>query len=190
MAPRDAGTKNLKGNAQKIMLANLPGELEDERNLAGIELTLSGAGEADGRYLLFEPVEKHPAFAIGNDHYTIALGRKNYALPFSLRLLEAEKEMHPGTDIARSYSSTVMMIDGDVSQRATITMNHQLRYKGYTVYQSSFNEGDGQQSVSFAVVKNSGRVFPYAASITLCLGLIVHLCLRLPTLFRRQSHEG
>ncbi len=90
--------------------------------------------------------------------------------------------------MARSYRSVVQLSDGAVQQRAEITMNHPLRYKGYTVYQSSFLGNDANaptNAVSFAVVRNSGRVFPYVASITLCIGLLVHLCFKLPSLIQR-----
>jgi len=193
MAMRDSDAKNLKGHAQKVKLSPLADYLEEERNLSGAEITVTGASaDADGIYLAFEPMEKQPEFTIGNDTYTLTLSRENYPLPFSLQLLESEKQVHPGTDVPRSYRSTVLLSDGDLHQRAIITMNHPLRYKGYTVYQASFNGGEDAtqtKSVSFAIVQNSGRVFPYVASLTLCLGLIIHLCLRLPTLIKRSSHE-
>ena len=192
MAMRSGNAERLQGPAQKVMLDTLAGYLEDERNLAGIELSIFGASpDADGTYIAFEPMEKQPTFTIGKDRYTIALGREAYALPFSLQLLEAQKEMHPGTSTPRSYRSVVMLSDGALQERAVITMNHPLRYKGYTVYQASFNGEEGNdpvQSVSFAIVQNSGRVFPYVASGTLCLGLLIHLGLRLPALIRRKSH--
>jgi len=189
MAERSASGTNFKGPAQKVMLAPLANVLEDERNLAGMEISVSGAGTGDGIYLAFEPMEHQPRFKIGSDNYNITLGREHYPLPFALQLLAAEKEVHPGTDVPRSYSSTVMLTDGELQQRAVITMNHPLRYKGYTVYQASFN-GDAEtvqtKSVSFAIVQNTGRVFPYVASITLCIGLLIHLCFRLPTLIKRN----
>ncbi len=194
MALRADKNASLKGSAQKVKLAEIPAELEDERNFAGIELAVSGIkSEADGTYILFEPMEHQPRFTIGNDIYNITLGRASYALPFALQLLDADKETHPGTDVPRSFRSSLLLIDGNLQQRATITMNHPLRYKGYTIYQSSFNSGEGSsapESVSFAIVKNSGRAFPYVASITLCIGLLIHLCFRLPTILRRSRHAS
>jgi len=181
MANRSGDAGDFKGPAQKVMLAPLEGYLEDERNLSGAEMTISGVGT----YIAFEPMEHQPEFKIGGDSYAVTLGRAAYALPFSLQLLDYAKEVHPGTDVPRSYRSTVLISDGDLHQRAVITMNHPLRYKGYTVYQASFNGGEDTESVSFAIVQNSGRVFPYVASITLCLGLLIHLSLKLPTLIRR-----
>jgi len=190
MAMRSGDTPAFHGSARKIMLSPLADYLEEEHNLAGVEFTVSGAGpEADGTYIAFEPMEKQPTFTLGGDTYRISLGREYYSLPFTLQLLDAEKDIYPGTDVPRSYRSTVMLTDGDVQQRAVITMNHPLRYKGYTVYQSSFSGNDRDtKSVSFAVVRNGGRIFPYVASITLCIGLLIHLSFRLPALLRRQLH--
>jgi hypothetical protein len=192
MAPRAATGETLHGSAQKVMLSRIANDIDHERNLAGVEIAIEGAGkDKDGLYIAFEPMKKQPAITIGADQYTITIGRLPHALPFSLQLLDAEKEVHPGTDMVRSYRSTVLLRDGAVQQRAEITMNHPLRYKGYTVYQSSFLSADAASptsGVSFAVVRNSGRVFPYVASITVCIGLLIHLCLKLPHLIQRGRH--
>ena len=103
-------------------------------------------------------------------------------------------ETHPGTMVARSYESTVLLQDGNIRQKVHITMNHPLRYKGYTIYQTSFDQNAKDQkdthAVSYTVVRNWGRIFPYVASVTLCLGLLVHLCLKLPGLIRKPSHAA
>lgn len=193
MQMREATDEAFKGPARKVTLKPLPGELEDERNLAGLEVTVrQAAAEADGTYLLFEPISQQPSFSIGADRYALMLARKTYALPFTVELLDAEKKNHPGTEMPRSYSSTVLIRDGALEQRAVITMNHPLRYKGYTLYQSSFFSAakEGEPAlVSFTVVQNTGRVFPYVASVTICIGLLIHLWRKLPTLLRRDREE-
>ncbi len=192
MAPRQSNSPDLHGPAKKVMLSPLADYLEDERNLSGAELGIAKTGtEADGTYIAFEPMEKQPRFVVGKDSYGITLGRADYPLPFALQLLDAQEKVHPGTDVPSSYRSVVMLTDGAVRQRFVITMNHPLRYKGYTVYQASFSgDADTSQtkSVSFAIVQNGGRVFPYIASLTLCLGLVdSSVCLRLPGLIKRHS---
>ena len=194
MANRAATDAALHGPAQKVMLSAIANDTDDERNLAGPELVVSGAGKGvDGIYIAFEPMSKQPRFSIGKDRYDITLRRARHTLPFTLQLLTAEKDLHPGTGMVRSYRSTVMLRDGAVQQRAEITMNHPLRYRGYTVYQSSFNSRRAEaeaSSVSFAVVRNAGRVFPYIASVTLCIGLLIHLCFKLPNLMQRGRYAA
>lgn len=178
MNMRPHGDSTTRGLAQKVTLAPIANEMEDEQNLAGAELEITGLNpKTDGLYLAFEAAQKPLTLPHGKDEFRLRLGRKPHALPFTLTLIDFAKQHHPGTLTPRSYRSTVMIEDGPLQQRATITMNNPLRYKGYTVYQSSFNEGENP-TVSFAVVKNTGRVFPYVASITLCIGLLFHLWMR------------
>ena len=83
--------------------------------------------------------------------------------------------LHPGTDMAKSYSSDVILIDGDISRPVLIQMNEPLRYMDYTFYQSSFNEGPNVDTTILAVVKNYGRLFPYISSIIMCIGILFHM---------------
>ena len=95
--------------------------------------------------------------------------------------------MHPGTGIAKSYSSDINLIESGISKRILIKMNNPLRHKGYTFFQSSFIENlDGETTV-LAAVKNYGRLFPYVSSIIMCIGLLIHLFMKLPVLFNKQK---
>ena len=97
--------------------------------------------------------------------------------------------MHPGTGIAKSYSSNVNVIEDGMSKHILIKMNNPLRHKGYTFYQSSFIESlEGETSV-LAAVKNYGRLFPYISSIIMCFGLLIHLVVKLPKLFKGRYNE-
>lgn len=106
-------------------------------------------------------------------------------LPFALSLEDFDMQLHPGTSMAKSYTSHVVVEDGTLRWPATISMNAPLRYKGYTFYQSSFEEMNTHDATVLAVVKNPVRLFPYLASGLMCLGLLIHLCQRLPALLRR-----
>ena len=83
--------------------------------------------------------------------------------------------MHPGTNIAKSYSSRVNLIDDIISRKVLIQMNEPLRYRGYTFYQASFIEGQETDTSVLATVKNHGRLFPYISTIIMCIGLLVHM---------------
>ena len=66
-------------------------------------------------------------------------------------------------------------------------MNAPLRHKGYTLYQASYAELDnGKEATVLAVVKNSGRLFPYISSIIMAVGLLVHLFINLPRLLQKH----
>lgn len=155
---------------------------EESQNIPGIIFSISGAGTSDGRYGIFEnaPITQH--LATGSKNYTIELRRERTSLPFKLKLIKFSKDVYPGTDKPRAFQSEVIVQDGDLQWHSLISMNNPLRYKGYTFYQSSFIENDHGDLTVLAVVKNIGAIFPYIASITLCVGLMANMFIRLPKL--------
>ena len=114
------------------------------------------------------------------------LRRERTYLPFSLELIDFKKEMHTGTDIAKSYSSKINLHEKDIKRPVLIEMNIPLRHKNYTFYQSSFREDNFNSTTILSVVKNYGRLFPYISSIIMCIGLLLHMVLRLPMLFSER----
>ncbi len=155
---------------------------EENQNIPGIVFTISGTSASDGRYGIFEnmPIEQH--INVGDKKYIVALRRERTILPFDIKLIKFEKQIYPGTDKPRAFQSEVILKDGDLQWHSLISMNNPLRYKGYTFYQSSFIENEHGAATVLAVVKNIGAIFPYIASITLCIGLLAHLFIRLPKL--------
>lgn len=180
--PEEGDTKIYHGMAKPMMLT--PGKLrrEDEENLAGMRLILTGVKDTAqaGVYVVLEGIAKYPVFDMGGETYRLALRRAQRALPFSVTLLDFKRDMHPGTMMAKSYQSRVKIMDGEQSWESTIRMNEPLRYKGYTLYQASFVQTGGEDISVLSVVQNAGRVFPYLSGILMSLGLLIHLFLRKP----------
>ncbi len=168
------------GLAEQMKLIAAPPEKENEANLSGITFTVSGTGETqDGTYVIMEEVPHAPTITHDKNIYRFSIGRAQRELPFTVELKNFRREFHPGTDTPRSFESDIVVHDGDIAWPYTIRMNEPLRYKGYTLYQSSFSvRPDGEYSI-LSVVTNSGRVFPYLASALIFAGLLVHLLLRL-----------
>jgi len=161
---------------------------DDSQNIPGVIFTVLGTDAAmNGQYGLFVdmPITQH--LRSGDKDYIISLRRERTTLPFGVKLITFEKQIYPGTDKPRAYSSEVIVQDGALSWHSLISMNNPLRYKGYTFYQSSLIENEQGTASVLAVVKNSGAVFPYIASLILCLGLLVHLIMRLPKLKIRSG---
>lgn len=118
-------------------------------------------------------------------------GRKGAVLPMTVKLLDFVKSLHPGTDIPRSFSSRVEIAEGGARRQAVISMNRPLRYRGYTLYQSSYAEdARGGESSTFLVVRNSGRWLPYAASALLFLGLAGHFLAMLAAALKKPASAG
>ena len=97
------------------------------------------------------------------------------------------KISHPNTQIAKSYTSEINVLDNQIARRQIIEMNAPLRYKGYTFYQAHYEEDPvtGIKTSVFAVVNNYGRLFPYISSIIMCIGVLLQMLVRLPRLFKK-----
>ena len=179
-----------KGMLKNFMLNELKPEKEDNWNRPGMIYKISNSGtNADGMYGIFlgQPISQ--TVPVNNKDYTIILRRKRTYLPFSIELLDFKKILHPGTDIPKSYSSDINLIENGAARKILIQMNEPLRHKGYTFFQSSFIEGPNSETTVLAVVKNYGRLFPYISSIIMCIGLLFHLSQKLPDLFRKSKEK-
>ena len=185
-----AGTLH-KGLLKNFMLNELKSEKEDNWNRPGMIYKISNSGTiADGMYGIFLGQSVSQTISVNDKDYTIILRRKRTHLPFSIELLDFKKILHPGTDIPKSYSSDINLIENGAVRKILIEMNEPLRHKGYTFFQSSFIEGPDSETTVLAVVKNYGRLFPYISSIIMCIGLLFHLSQKLPDLFRKTRDKS
>lgn len=153
---------------------------KQEENLTGIEFGITGT-KADARYVTFDKFPKPPQFDIDGHMYGVEIRHAVRELPYRIGLEEFKQGLYPGSDTAKSYRSDVKIKDGKDSWDSIIEMNKPLRYKGYTLYQSSFDISGENPFTVLNVVENSGRLFPYAASFLIAAGLILHLVIRLRT---------
>lgn len=180
-APRPVkSAQGRHGLAEKVTLTAAPPEKEDETDLSGVTLEVSGLkDEQDGTYVTMEEIPHKPTIETASGTYSFHMARAQTVLPFSIELKKFTRDLHPGTDIARAFLSEIIVHDGAVSWPYTIQMNEPLRYKGYTFYQASFLvRPDGEYSV-LSAVQNKGRVFPYIASVIIFAGLLLHVLIRL-----------
>jgi hypothetical protein len=189
--PASKVTPQYKGRASRIQLEELPPD-NDDRNLAGLELEISGATESEnGNYLFLNHPQWGTTTITGNDdkNYDVTLRHRHYQLPFSIHLKDFEKLDHAGTMMARAYSSKVTVTEGKSSEDIKIYMNHPLRRGGYTLYQSSFDQSNpsGIETSVFQVVHNKGRLMPYIAIVVITLGLLIHVFMQVPRLLRKAK---
>lgn len=173
--------KNLKGLAQNMELFPIPSEKEKEINFSGAILEVKSAHtpKEDGTYIVMEDIPKNPVFTTDLGETEISLGRAKTRLPFSITLQDFRKIDYPGTVKAREFESDLIIQDGNISWPITIRMNEPLRYKGYTFYQSSFEQRPDIEVTVLSVVKNAGRAFPYISTLVIFLGLLIHFIIRM-----------
>lgn len=185
ISPGSPSLDEYKGRSKNFSLKAAALSKEDEQNRAGIEFRVSGAAKDDnGIYFSVDFIEEAPSVKVGDKSYRIALQRRHTYLPFNIKLIKFDKQLHPGTEIARSYRSDIILKDGGTEWKSVIQMNEPLRYKGYTFYQSSFIDEGEKKATILAVVKNAGRWFPYLSGAVIGIGLILHMIMRLPKLIR------
>ena len=100
----------------------------------------------------------------------LAFLNRSLKLDFDLKLMDFRKKNYQGSSKAQSYESDVEY-DG---KKYTISMNEPLKYKGFTFYQSSFEEGEeGKEPIVsiFSVNHDPGRILKYLGSVIVVLGI-------------------
>lgn len=114
---------------------------------------------------------------IRDREFQIYFGRKVIDLPFRLRLDRFTKVDYPGTQTAMSYESDVEVNqDGRLTK---ISMNEPLSRDGFTLYQASFQMGQGQQTASIlSVNRDPGRVLKYLGSLIAAIGIVTYTLMR------------
>ena len=177
-----------KGFLNEFVLLPKKADKEATQNRPGIIIKITGVNEnKDGIYGIFLGQKNPDTFEIKNNIFFTEFRRKRTYLPFSINLLDFNKVMHPGTNVAKSYSSEINLVEDSIPRRVLIKMNEPLRYKGYTFYQASFVEGLDRETSVLAAVKNFGRLFPYISSIIMSIGLLIHLLVNLPKALKKRN---
>lgn len=174
-----------RGMAENMKIVPAKLKLQDEENLSGLTVSVEGS-DTDGVYMVLDEVPSLPEIEAGGLKMRLALRKARRNIPFSVRLLSFKRELYPGTEMARAYESRIEIIDGAARWQTLVSMNQPVRYKGYTLFQSSFAQTPAGEMSVLAVVENAGRVFPYVSGLAIAFGLILHLLIR-GGLFHRRA---
>ena len=123
----------------------------------------------------------------GGKDYRIALRFKRTYKPYSVYLAQFKFDRYAGTDTPKDYSSYVRVEDAErnVTRVARIWMNNPLRYRGDTLYQSSF-DAETEKGTVLQVVDNAGWMAPYVACMIVAVGLIGQFQLHLLEFLRKR----
>lgn len=132
------------------------------------------------------------SFKVGDELYAINLTRRTWRLPFAVRLEKFEREVHPGTERARKYTSHVTKLVNNREEKKIITMNAPLRDSGLVLFQASFSQdrdNAGPVRSVFAVVENPSDNWPLWATIAVSVGLLIHMAGQLARFLSRSKKE-
>jgi hypothetical protein len=179
-----------QGTGQRVSVTSQPRatKMEDRDVMSAVlEILPSKGGDSLGTWLVSDALASAQNFECDGRKWSVQLRPARYYKPYSLTLLDFTHETYPGTQIPKNFSSKVQLDDAEdnESRQVLIYMNHPLRYKGDTYYQSGF-EPDNSGTV-LQVVRNPGYQAPYVACVIVSLGLIYQFTLHLTGFARRKK---
>ena len=183
------GNENFQGMAKNFYLEKLKSEKEYEQNRPGIIFEILGKEDTsvNGIYILFMGQTIPHTLKMNNHEFDLQIRPYRTYLPFEIELIDFKKEIHPGTDVAKSFSSSINLIEDDIKRKVLIEMNAPFRHYNYTFYQASFIEQNNIETTVLATVQNYGRTFPYISSIIMCIGILMHMLIMVSKRFKKST---
>lgn len=123
----------------------------------------------------------------GDKEYRVSLRFKRTYKPYSVYLSQFKFDRYAGTETPKDYSSFIRLEDPErgVVRDVRIWMNNPLRYRGDTLYQSSF-DAETEKGTVLQVVDNKGWMAPYVACMIVAVGLIGQFQLHLLEFLRKR----
>jgi hypothetical protein len=129
--------------------------------------------------------------------YTFTMRPARTMHPFSLTLLKATHTVYPGTEIPKDFRSRVRIDNRQTGEKreVEISMNHPLRYGGFTFYQYQMDAGQiaeqaGRTASSvLSVVRNPGWLTPYIGCAMVAAGLVIQFMFHLVGFVSKQKKK-
>ena len=109
---------------------------------------------------------------IDDTKFILTWGSKPLKLPFSVKLDKFELKRYPGSMSPASYASYVSVKSKDDSFKYKIFMNHVLDYKGYRLFQSSYDRDE--KGTVLSVNRDLGKIPTYIGYLMLAVGFILN----------------
>lgn len=183
-----AGSDSIEG----IVLEEFPPDRDEvAQNIPGITVAFVSRDLRREALLWGFPDLPPYVTTIDGRNWAVEIHRRRWPLPFTVALRDFTHEMHPGTGVAKSFSSDVTRIENNVAQDVHISMNDPMRHRGYIFYQSGYGPqpaAPGARMYStFSVVENPADRGPWIAVTIIGLGLLGHM---LHKLLRHMDAES
>lgn len=186
-AAGDEGVDGVKLQAQ-------PRAMAAEQNVAGAyAMVLDQENQEVQNGILFGFAMSPWVVTVQGQDYAIDLRHQTWDLPFTIKLDEFIRELHPRTGMASNFESVVTMTEGQVDREINIRMNEPLRHKGYTFFQASWGPQNAQPGdplfSTFAVVNNPADQWPLYSCIVIAVGLTIHFMQKLVSYLRAENRR-
>jgi hypothetical protein len=192
--PEEVGQATGGGDVEGWILRAKDLAMEAERNQPGAYATLVPKDGSPAIVGILWGGQRVPwVVDVGGRRFEIDLLTHSWSLPFQVTLKRFVHEEHPGTTMAKEFSSYVTMHERGADRDVHITMNQPLRHEGYTLYQSSWgppNASPGAKLFStFSVVTNPSDKLPIWACSIIAAGLLVHFAIKLSRYLRAEARS-
>ena len=197
MVNKDAGqapaaTRGLGPQVSVKELTSAASENENDAQSAVVEIVpnpVAGAAAVPslGTWLVSAQLGAPQTFSCAGKTWRLTMRPARYYKPYSLTLQKFTHEKYAGTEIAKNYASHVTLVDPQHNENrdVLIYMNHPLRYRGETYYQSGFEKNDS--ATVLQVVYNPSFVAPYVACVIVGVGLLIQFGFHFAGFSRRRS---
>lgn len=115
-----------------------------------------------------------------------------HELPFSVKLEDFVLETYQGTMRPSGFASQVVVTDTDTGKSfpARIWMNTPLHHRGWSLFQSSYQQDGGREATVLSVSKDPGQLVVFVGYATLVLGMILVLLTRIGQTRERDALEA
>ncbi|MBE2204324.1 MAG: cytochrome c biogenesis protein ResB [Chthoniobacterales bacterium] len=162
----------------------------NERDLqsAVIEILPPGDdGKSLGTWLVSDQLGAPQSISHAGKTWRFAMRPARYYKPFSLTLRKFQHDRYPGTGIPKNFASHAVLVDSERGENrdVLIYMNHPLRYRGETFYQSGFEKNE--TATILQVVYNPSFLAPYLACILVGAGLLYQFVFHFVGFLRRRK---
>ena len=186
--PQAPPSQATTGPGKNIVVAEIPRTVkDDERDLSAALVEVDGVQGPLGTWLVSNAIPEPQGFTLNGHTYELAMRQRRFYKQFALTLLDFAHDRYAGTDIPKNFSSRVRLIDFERNENreVVISMNDPLRYRGFTFYQSGFDNND--KTTILQVVKNPAMLLPYIACGLVALGLVVQFSMHLFGFVRKRT---
>ena len=186
--PQAPPSQATTGFGKNIVVAEIPRTVkDDERDLSAAFVEVNGVQGPLGTWLLSNAIPDPQGFTLNGHTYELAMRQRRFYKQFALTLLDFAHDRYAGTDIPKNFSSRVRLLDFERNENreVVISMNDPLRYRGFTFYQSGFDNND--KTTILQVVKNPAMLLPYIACGLVALGLVVQFSMHLFGFVRKRT---
>ncbi len=176
------------GFGPNIVVAEAPRTVkDDERDLSAAYVEINRVDGSLGTWLVSNAISDPQGFNSHGHTYELIMRQRRFYKQFALTLLDFAHDRYAGTDIPKNFSSRVRLVDleRNENREALISMNDPLRYRGYTFYQSGFDNND--HTTILQVVKNPAMLLPYIACGLVALGLTLQFSMHLFGFARKRA---